>query len=901
MLSPSRLEPIFWIAAGDMQMKIEGVPALKTKLMTSRNLSLLLAAVLMCTFGVSCGGGGGGGGTSASNAFLSVITIEGVAGAVGPNDIPSNVAINAAIFFTFLGPVDPGSLPADGAADSGSIRITNNANGTGALGTWTIKSDDPNTVIFTAFPPLDSSDPCGGGLAADSTYTIFIPSGGGGLQNVIRVGGTPLAESELRTFAVSTCEIIDPAPGLPEIVAITPPANPTAPAIDASATETGASGQSQILIDFNEPIDPASISAANIAIINVSAGANPLPVPLNPSNAIVFQQFGTVLGASVARITLNTSSLLTENQTYEIRISGITDLGGNPVTVPPGELLFAINDDPATSFMPQIFSDSFDDDSNLLEEVGAIDWGGTGIVTSTFPLEIVGTGDDGIGVFNSPITINTDNFTQGSVVTTNGVFDFTDLTINAGNSAPFTLSFSSTTDVAPGASNFSVNIRATGTISIGNNTVINCDGRDGEDGGPAGAAGFSSSLGGWGGPGGGAGGVASANVDGNPTPSGAPGAGANVDSMDPTQPGGDQNFNIGGPLSGGGGGGQIGAGPQTQFGPGGGGGGGASLFTGYTGADPANWSFTGNAPGEPHSMSPQAPGAAGTDPAAFVTPFTVFNPAGSGGGGGGDRVVSPTFITTHAPGGGGGGGGGAIRIAAGGSITVGQVAQITCRGGAGGTTSLTVIGRGGGGSGGSVWIQTFSNINLGPGASFFCDGGAGGTNLNPAEDGDGGRGGDGAIQLEDSNSALLFNTLAAGSIVQGEVRVQDFSFTDDVTGTAFSQIIDTGSTTAQYTSASFTLANNMFAFGTATVMVLGIAEDPSNPGQPATMATSPGGFQLMQGPVPVANIADLNGYRYFQVQVMTSFPAPGSAGGAPAIGDPLPAVDSVTVNYQTEM
>lgn len=877
---------------------------MKKKLMTSRALPLLICAVLTCAVGTSCGGGGNGGGSGSGNAQLSFITIEGVGGTVGPNDLPSEVAVNAAIFFSFLGPVDPASIPADGAADAGSIRITNNANGSGALGTWTIKSDDPNTVVFTAFPPLDSTDPCGGGLASDATYTIFIPAGGGGLQNVINVGGQPLEQSELRTFTVSMCNIVDPNPGLPEIVNITPAADITAPAVDASATETGAAGQSQVIVDFNEPIDPATVSTANISLINTTSASTPLPVALNASTGLVFQQFGTVIGESVARIVLNTAELLQENQVYEIRITGITDLGGNPVTVPAGELLISINDDPATSLVSQSFSDDFDDTTNLLDEAQAVDWNGDGVVTATFPIDVVGTGDDGAGVFNTPITINTDNFNQGMVTTTNGVFDFTSLTINGNDTNGFVLSFSSTTDVAPGESNFAVQIRATGTIDIGLGTTINCDGRPGADGGPANQAGTVSAAGGWGGPGGGAGGIGSPNTDGaTPSPFGLSGNGANVDANDINVPGDSQNFQVGSDFFGGGTGGQAGLGPSEATGPGGGGGGAASAFGlagGYGVGDPPSWNFLEAEDGTGHTGSPQVPGVAGTPPAAFVTPFTDLNPAGSGGGAGGDRVISPSFITTHAAGAAGGGGGGALRMSAGGNINIGDISQFTARGGEGGNSTLPTIGRGGGGSGGSFFLQTFGVISLGNGASFFCDGGVGGSQLGPTSSGNGGRGGDGTVQLEDSDSMTLMTQLASFSIVQAEAVVQDFSFTMDVTGVATSRVIDTGCSSPIYTTATSMMAANGSMVGSATVTIRGVAEDPTNPGQPATTMTDSAGFMLMTPAVPLANVADLSGFRFFQFVINTAFPAPGTGPGAPNIGDPLPAVDSVTVNFQCE-
>lgn len=94
----------------------------------------------------------------------------------------------------------------------------------------------------------------------------------------------------------------------------------------------------------------------------------------------------------------------------------------------------------------------------------------------------------------------------------------------------------------------------------------------------------------------------------------------------------------------------------------------------------------------------------------------------------------------------GGGGGGALKIIAGGNVTVFSGVTISARGGNGGNAT-TVDGAGGGGSGGALWIQSSGIIqNFG---TIDLRGGNGGT--NPTTTGDGGNGGDGVYQFEDLN------------------------------------------------------------------------------------------------------------------------------------------------------
>lgn len=115
---------------------------------------------------------------------------------------------------------------------------------------------------------------------------------------------------------------------------------------------------------------------------------------------------------------------------------------------------------------------------------------------------------------------------------------------------------------------------------------------------------------------------------------------------------------------------------------------------------------------------------------------------GSGGGAGGAGFTNPTNVRGAT----GGGGGGAIRIIAGGDITINGT--IEANGGNGGSDGGT-IGSGGGGSGGSIWLQTNGNIT-GTG-SLRTLGGGGGLGLGA---GDGGKGAKGRIRLDDSDGIV---------------------------------------------------------------------------------------------------------------------------------------------------
>jgi hypothetical protein len=275
-------------------------------------------------------------------------------------------------------------------------------------------------------------------------------------------------------------------------------------------------------------------------------------------------------------------------------------------------------------------------------------------------------------------------------------------------------------------------------------------------------------------------------------------------------------------------------------------------------------------------------------PAAFVPPLS--NPiGGSGGGAGGDRLATNNFASDYTSSA-GGGGGGAMRISAGGSIDLGQVILLQCNGGNGGANPGPLLPKGAGGSGGSILVQTFSDVNMGIAVQLFCQGGIG-SGGNPTStgwpDGDGGNGGGGLVQLEDNDGIINTST----SVALAELFTQQFQFTTNVNGSADSRIIDSGSNTTDYVASNSLGTTHVNATagstGTISVQILGMAEDPNNPGN---AGTTPG---LMMGPVDVANIADLDGFRFFLYRIDTAFPPP----PATVLGDPLPECTEVGVAW----
>lgn len=123
---------------------------------------------------------------------------------------------------------------------------------------------------------------------------------------------------------------------------------------------------------------------------------------------------------------------------------------------------------------------------------------------------------------------------------------------------------------------------------------------------------------------------------------------------------------------------------------------------------------------------------------------------GSGGGGGGSGSNSGGG---EGAGGDGGGGGGALRLYAGGNITI--EGEIIANGDDGANATIDHGGGGGGGSGGALYIVSLKDMIIGQNAILSTQTGNGGTGSN--EGGDGSSGDNGYIRLEDDDGQITIH------------------------------------------------------------------------------------------------------------------------------------------------
>lgn len=187
---------------------------------------------------------------------------------------------------------------------------------------------------------------------------------------------------------------------------------------------------------------------------------------------------------------------------------------------------------------------------------------------------------------------------------------------------------------------------------------------------------------------------------------------------------------------------------------------------------------------------------------------TIFT-GGSGGaaGGGGTNLGAPLSGSS------GGGGGGALRLVAGGNITIDG--SILANGGNGGGSGTQFSGGGGGGSGGAIWIQAVGNLTVS--GTITAIGGNGGdtdygTGAGSAHGGDGGKG---AIRLDDRDGVVVPTGTVDAGFFQG-------TFVPTTTSTESNPIAN-----RQYTSgvscASVALDDNKGPFNNLMNFVVGLA------------------------------------------------------------------------------
>lgn len=676
-----------------------------------------------------------------------------------------------------------------------TVRIVNVADGSFALGGFTLRSD--SELVFQPACPTQA-DLGDTGLEPGATYQLFVPDATNSAVMLLAESGKRLAEGAQVTFLTPNSNVLSEL--FDDLVA-GPPTIVVAPDDDGSSLRTGAgvqvffeSGAGSVALPpagFLAPNNLYSDAESRVSI-HVRMSETLLPGEANINSERIRLQYQDSANnwitttskvsllqdcGSGSTLVITPQGVLPQDRRLRVSIgSGLQDIVGNPTPLALQNLRFDTqsfldeNSNPIR-FADEVFEGfevgapdetSLEDDQAPLVGVPA-EWG-SGLLTSTngFP----GTGGPGGDFdFHAPpgtvMIIDTtsqvlvggpDGIPTTTQLVIGGVVDVNDFRVPADSKVLFS-GPNPATILATGE------VEILGTISVDGfdaNPVFTLNNPTQPEPGAAGNCG------------GGAGGVGS------------------FETTQVTQRGGNGQGAFGVP-NGGGEGGESGWSPVTSSGgimrrAAGGGGGrfgydqrfllgpgdvcpdqsvyGLDAESGFPGAPTAmssqgaHFPYGGHAGDSPFVATPSLrddffgraiAGFQGPNP-SFVTGELTQPWAGAGGGAGGDATFvplgqnypPPTLVAQHQDkGAGGGGGAGSIAVYAKGDVIFGALGQLTAIGGHGSggenTSGINRIGGGsGGGSGGHIIVQTNGTLDLSRVAAS-----------NQAIDARGGQGGEG--------------------------------------------------------------------------------------------------------------------------------------------------------------
>lgn len=216
-------------------------------------------------------------------------TVQSTTPAAGATD----VAVNVKPSVTFSEPMDPASITPS------TVRLINSSGSAipQAAGSPSLSADGRTATITLA-----------SNLGYEQTYRINVIGGATGVKDAT---GKTMASDYVQSPGFTTVAAPDSTP---------PTVSSTSPVDGATNVPVGAKPQ----VVFSEAMDPASITASTVQLLN-SAGS---PVP---------QAAGSpALSADGRTATITPSVALNENATYRIRViggsSGAKDKAGNPLS-----------------------------------------------------------------------------------------------------------------------------------------------------------------------------------------------------------------------------------------------------------------------------------------------------------------------------------------------------------------------------------------------------------------------------------------------------------------------------------------------------------------------------------------------------------------------------------------
>lgn len=202
-----------------------------------------------------------------------------------PADQAFDVPLNTIISVQANVPVDPGTV------NSNTFTVRDAQSGTVVSGKFSLSADQKSFSFLPDAP-----------LAAGQTYFVTFAIGDG-VIGVTDLAGNPLVCATVCNFQFTTAFLADNTP--PAVVGVSP----------ADQT-TGVPINTQVVVQFNNPIDELNLDQVTLNSANGPVAAVP------------------VLTNSQTTLILTPLVPLTESTLYTVMVAGVQDLAGNPLPAP---------------------------------------------------------------------------------------------------------------------------------------------------------------------------------------------------------------------------------------------------------------------------------------------------------------------------------------------------------------------------------------------------------------------------------------------------------------------------------------------------------------------------------------------------------------------------------------
>jgi hypothetical protein len=437
-----------------------------------RHLGLSALAASLALFLPACSGGGSDSSSSGGTSDMYILTCSlGCPSGVGGQEVqctPLSIALNQELSVTFSQPVSPASLNTE------TFRLINTLSGAVPIGTRLVDPSNPRRVIFRPSLGFDTSGNPIFGFQPGASYSIEIPGTAQDLTGPYIKGTNGKSNQSRLSCQISTTNTpVDYVPGAPSCSVFVDVFNSGNNTVVPNQPANGATNvwrNSTIRFEFNDVMNPVTLASS----LTQQATSATVKVDLDGNLATTSDQ-ATLAGSYIVTLDLaNLKTVMTFTSPTGMPSAGsplinpqprkviasfpasIQDLAGNALAN-PGQVAFVpevLTQSPVT--LPDSNGEQFDNSGLQQTDLSSAIWGsgrltrgygggsgrlgklylstGTTLTLSTtsqlFP--IAGQERSLLDNSNTSSYTPADPATWPTITVTNGQFEFTSLTVEAG-------------------------------------------------------------------------------------------------------------------------------------------------------------------------------------------------------------------------------------------------------------------------------------------------------------------------------------------------------------------------------------------------------------------------------------------------------------------------------------